>query len=165
MIDPRPGDSLLFLGADDLPIAGQCGAIAGLNGRTVIVDQDPGAASRVEAAGGKWGALLEYATATPPALPFDNDTFNVTVATDIAGWTAEVAAARVAEAFRVTRPAGRLVLIAKAPAGLLGTRSAKPALSLEIVLGILSGAGAVANRRIASVKGTDYYEGRKPRAS
>jgi hypothetical protein len=165
MIDPRPGDSLLFLGADDLAVAGQCGAIAGLNGRTVIVDSEAGAASRIEAAGGKWGALLEHATATSPALPFDTDTFHVTVAPDIARWPAEFAAARVKEALRVTRPAGRIVLIAKAPAGLLGSRSAKPALTLETVLAVLSGAGAVANRRIASVKGTDYYEGRKPRST
>ena len=162
MIDPRPGDSLLFLGGDDLPLAAQCGVIVGLNGRTAVADQDAGAAARIEAAGGKFGALLEHVSAPASSLPFDPDTFDVTTAPDISAWSADVCGARVAEALRVTRPAGRIVLISKAGAGLFGTKP-KPTLTQESILAILVAKGAVANRKIASVKGTDYYEARKPR--
>ena len=162
MIDPRPGDTLLFLGGDDLQLAAQCGAIVGLNGRTVVVDQNSGSAARIDAAGGKFGALLEHVSAAASSLPLDSDTFDVTTAPDISSWTADVCGARVAEALRVTRPAGRIVLISKAPAGLFGSKP-KSTLTQEEVLAVLVAKGAVANRKIASVKGTEYYEGRKPR--
>jgi hypothetical protein len=64
---------------------------------------------------------------------------------------------------RLTRPSGRIVLIAKKASGLFGARTATATLDQEAVLGILASAGAVANRRIASVKSADYYEARKPK--
>src|SRR6187549_281306 len=79
MIDPRPGDAILFVGADDPALAGECGAVAGLNGRAVVVDANASMASRVEAAAVSAGALVEFTAAAPPTLPFATGTFAVVV--------------------------------------------------------------------------------------
>ena len=161
MVGPRPGNALLFLGATDLDLAGRAGAVAGLNGRTAIVDQTTGLTARIEAVGGKHGALLEHVTAPFGQLPFDTDTFDVAIVPNLAAWPAEERLSRLGEALRVIRLAGRLILIV--PAGQSRLFGGAPAITDEEVMMLLTRLGTVANRKLARVDRAVYFEARKPR--
>ena len=166
MVGPRPGDALLFLGAlsaADLDLAGRAGAVAGLNGRTAIVDQGDGLSARIEAAGGKHGALLEHVNAPFGQLPFETDTFDVVIVPNLAAWPADQRLPRLGEALRVTRLAGRLILIVPAGKTILFSAGA-PQIKDEDVMMLLTRLGTVANRKLARVNRASYFEGRKPRA-
>ena len=162
MVGPRPGDALLFLGATDLDLAGRAGAVAGLNGRTAIVDQTQGLSARIDAAGGKHGALLEHVNAPFGQLPFETDTFDVAIVPNLAAWPADQRVPRLSEALRVTRLAGRLILIVPAGKSLLFGGGA-PEIKDEDVMMLLTRLGTVANRKLARVERGVYFEARKPR--
>ena len=165
MIDPRPGNNVLFLGADRPSLAGECGAVTGLNGRTVVVGQGAEAARRIEQAAGKAGALLEFLDAPLDALPIDADAFDLAVVPDLAAWPTWTSGARMAEALRVLRPAGRvIVLAAQKRGGIFGALPHQPpTVAVDTVLALLANIGAVAARRLAEVDGVAYYEARKRR--
>lgn len=163
MIDPRPGDAILFVGAADADLAGECGAVAGLNGRTVVTDANASAASRVEAAAGKAGALVEFTAAPPAKLPFETGTFAVVVVPDFSSWPADERQTRFMEAYRVAQPGARIVLLAAQKRGVLWSRAAPDPSAREQVLHLYTRAGAVAARELANTDGVAYYEGRKPR--
>jgi ubiquinone/menaquinone biosynthesis C-methylase UbiE len=168
MVGPRPGDALLFLcgpgglGAADLDLAGRVGAAAGLNGRTVIVDQTTGVSARIDAVGGKHGALLEHVSAPLGQLPFETDTFDVAIIPDLATWPADQRLSHLSETLRVTRQAGRLILIVRAAKSLLFGTGAPP-IKDEDVMMLLTRLGTVANRQLARVDRAAYFEARKPR--
>lgn len=162
MIDPRPGDDILFVGAGDPALAGECGAVAGLNGRTVVVDANASMASRVEAAAVNAGALVEFAEATPPTLPFATGTFAVVVVPDLASWAEEQRQPRFAEVFRVAQPGARIVMLVAHKRSFLWS-SASARMPRDQVLHLFTRAGAVAARELANTDGVAYYEGRKPR--
>lgn len=162
MVGPRPGDSLLFLGAADLDLAGRAGAAAGLNGRTVVVDDAEGVAVRVDAAAGKHGALLEHVAAPAGQLPFDAETFDVTIVPDLVAWPADSRLPRLIEALRVTRQAGRLILVVLSPKSLLGSA---PPIADDDVMMLFTRLGTVANRKLARVQRATYFEARRPRGS
>ena len=161
MLGPRPGDALLFLGAADLDLAARAGAVAGLNGRTVIVDEAASLAARVEAMGGRHGALLEHVNAPLDRLPFDTGAFDVTIVPNLAAWAADVRLQYLHEALRVTRLAGRLLLLVPAGKSLIGTSA--PPVNDEDVMMLFTRLGTVANRKLATVERTTYFEARKPR--
>jgi ubiquinone/menaquinone biosynthesis C-methylase UbiE len=163
MIDPRPGDAILFVGAGDPALAGECGAVAGLNGRTVVVDANASFSSRVEASAVNAGALVEFTAAPPPNLPFETGTFAVVVVPDLGSWPAEERQARFAEAFRVAQPGARIVMLVAQKRGLLWSSAAAGAPARDEVLHLFTRAGAVAGRELANTDGVAYYEGRKPR--
>ena len=163
MIGAKAGGSALVLGADDPPLAAEVALVTGLNGRTLVVDPDPEAEARVEAAGGRAGALVEFQRAPLAMLPFDADSFDVVVMPGLAARASGDRAAVVAEGFRVARPGGRVVIVAreKRP-GLFGVVSTGAlVLDAGIATSLLSEAGARAVRRLASQNGVAYYEGRK----
>lgn len=162
MVDPRPGDAILFAGADDPALAGECGAVAGLNGRTVVVDEQPSAAGRVETAAGKAGALVEFTPAPLSSLPFEAGTFALIVVPDLTKWPAEQRPIRLAEAFRVAQPGARIVMLVIQKRGLFSPSRAQT-LPRDQVLLLFTRLGAVAARELANVDGVAYYEGRKPR--
>ena len=161
MVGPRPGDALLFLGATDLDLAGRAGAVAGLNGRTAIVDQTTGLTARIDAMGGKHGALLEHVSAPFGQLPFETDTFDVAIVPNLAVWPADERLSRLGEALRVTRLAGRLILIV--PAGQSRLFGGAQPITDEEVMMLLTRLGTVANRKLARVERAVYFEARKPR--
>jgi ubiquinone/menaquinone biosynthesis C-methylase UbiE len=163
MIDPRPGDAILFVGAGDPALAGECGAVAGLNGRTVVVDANASMASRVEAAAVNAGALVEFTPATPPTLPFAPSTFAVVVVPDLASWPAEERQPRFAEIFRVAQPGARIVMLVMHKRGLMWSSASAQGPARDQVLHLYTRAGAVAARELANTDGVAYYEGRKPR--
>jgi len=163
MIDPRPGDAILFVGAGDPALAGECGAVAGLNGRAVVVDANASIASRVEAAAVNAGALVEFTAATPPTLPFATGTFAVVVVPDLASWPEEQRQARFTEAYRVAGPGARIVMLVTHKRGLLWSSASAQTPARDQVLHLFTRAGAVAARELANTDGVAYYEGRKPR--
>ena len=163
MIDPRPGDAILFVGGGDPPLAGECGAVAGLNGRTVVVDANASLAGRVEAAAVNAGALVEFTAAPPPTLPFATGTFSVVVVPDLADWPEEERQTRFTEVFRVAQPGARIVMLVTHKRGLPWSCASAQAPARDQVLHLFTRAGAVAARELANTDGVAYYEGRKPR--
>jgi ubiquinone/menaquinone biosynthesis C-methylase UbiE len=165
MVDPRPGDDVLFVGATHPALAGETGAITGLNGRTVVVDAAPEAGTRIDEAARKAGALVEFSQASFARLPFDPVTFKVIVIPALETWPGEAWAPALAEAMRVARPGARIILLAGRRQGRLARalRPARPALAPDSVLTALTRAGAIAGRRLAESDGVQYFEARKPR--
>ncbi len=167
MIGPRPKDEVLFLGARDPSFAAETGAVTRLNGRTVVVGEDAAAAATTERAAGLAGALLEFVPAPFDRLPFDSASFDLVVAPELADWPAERRGPRLAEAVRVLRPGGRMVLmVGEARRGFLGrvlARRRRPVPASERVVELLTWSGVLAARRLAEENGVTYYEGRKAR--
>ncbi len=161
MVDPRPGNVLLVVGASNARLAAACAAVTGLNGRTVVVGRTGDDEKRTEAAAADTGALVEFLAAPSAMLPLDDELFDVIVIPDVGAATAEV----VAEAMRVAKPAGRIVgMSGQRRAGIFGALQ-KPAQApvADAMLALLRAAGGVAVRKLASVDGVSYFEARKPR--
>ena len=165
MVDPRAGNSLLVIGTAHPRLAAACAAVTGLNGRTVIVGRGAIEQKLVEDAAAAAGALVEFVDAPAAMLPLDADTFDVAVIAQRPDVTLANDTAVLAEAFRVARPAGRIIIVTgERRAGILGAlQSAGPAPNPETVIAALKAAGGVAVRRLAGVEGIGYFEARKPR--
>jgi ubiquinone/menaquinone biosynthesis C-methylase UbiE len=160
MIGARAGDRVVVLGANDAGLAAEVALVTGLNGTTTVCGEDA-ARARVEDAAGDAGALVEFEAAPLSALPFENGSRDVAVlASGVAAQPPDERDAAVAEAMRVLRPGGRVVLIDRAKAGGL-FRSAAPRRPAADAIAILRRAGAGATRQLADVDGIAYYEGRK----
>ncbi len=167
MIGARPGDTVLFCGASRPELAGGVGAISGLNGQTTVVDRRAGAGARVAAAAAAAGALVDFEDAPLTLLPFDTGHWDAAVIVDglraLEGQTAQV----LAEAVRVVRPGGRIILLDRVNRpGLFGLFrnadvSAEPA---EQVVAMLGAAGLRAARLLAEVEGARYFEAVKSRS-
>ena len=153
MVGAKSSDEVLVLGARDLSLAADIGAVTRLNGRTVIVGEAAGDEARVNDAANRAGALLEFVKAPLTPIPFAAGTFHILVVPDFDGWPPETRGPRLNDAIRVLRPGGRVILLIK--------QTKQPA-SKEI-LDSLSVAGFSAARRLAEAEGTEYYEARKSR--
>ena len=164
MVDPRPGDALLVVGASAPRLAALCAAVTGLNGRAVVVGRRATDKSEIDTAAGKAGALIEFIAAPPAKLPLDPNIFDVIVIPKLDD-KVESTAAMLAEAVRVAKPAGRIIAITgEKRRRLLGVFSPPTEGSAaEANIGLLKNAGTVAARRLAEVDGVGYYEARKPR--
>ena len=165
MVDPRPGNNVLLLGAGDAHLAALCGAATGLNGRTVVAGRTPDDEQRVANAARAEGALVEFIAAPPAMLPFDSDAFDVVVIPALTIGSDGSSASVIAEAVRVVRPAGRVIIMTgQKRAGVFGAlQTATPTVASDTVLDLLKAAGTIAARRLASVDGVSYFEARKPR--
>jgi SAM-dependent methyltransferase len=162
MIGAKAGSVVLIVGASDLELAGEVAAVTGLNGRTLVVDPDPAVAARAEEAGGKAGGLIEFQRAPLAMLPLDADTFDVAVLPGLAASTPGGRPPVVAEAYRVTRPGGRIVIVAREKrAGVFGAFGSAPTIDPADAAALLTTAGARAVRHLGSQNGIGYYEGRK----
>ena len=148
MIGAKAGSTVLIVGASNLELAGEVAAVTGLNGRTLVVDPDPGMAARAEQAGGRAGGLIEFLRAPLAMLPLDADTFDVAVLPGLAASTSGDRPPLIAEAFRVTRAGGRIVIVVqeKRP-GLFALWSAgPPTLETRDVMALLSSMHALRHR-------------------
>ena len=165
MVDPRAGNALLVIGTSHLRLAAACAAVTGLNGRTVIVGRGTSEQKLAEDAAAAAGALVEFVDAPAAMLPLDTDTFDVVVLAQRSDVTHANDAAIAAEAFRVAKPAGRVLIVTgEKRAGIFGAlQGATPAPKPEAVIATLKAAGGVAVRRLAGVEGISYFEARKPR--
>ncbi len=162
MIGAKAGSSVLVIGASDLDLTAEVAAVTGLNGRTLVVDPDPGVAAKAEAAGGRAGGLIEFQRAPLAMLPIDADTFDVVVLPGLAAAAAGDRPSVIAEAFRVVRPGGRLVIVAREKrAGVFGAIGSSPTIQPDEATALLTNAGARAVRHLGSQNGVGYCEGRK----
>jgi SAM-dependent methyltransferase len=147
MIGAKAGSSVLVIGASDLDLTGEVAVVTGLNGRTLVVDPDPGVAAKAEEAGGKAGGLIEFQRAPLALLPIDPDTFDVVVLPGLAAQPPADRAPVVAEAFRVARPGGRVVIVAREKrAGVFGAFGSTPTLEAAGATARLNNVGARAGR-------------------
>jgi ubiquinone/menaquinone biosynthesis C-methylase UbiE len=165
MVGARPGDAVLVLGSRDAGLAAAVALVTGLNGRTLVVDRDPTARARIEIAARNAGALVDFEDAPVTALPVESGAFDVAVVdVGLAAMSDTDRRTTIAEAFRVLRPAGRVIVIQRAPrTGLFGAaRDKTPALAAEVVQDLLREAGGRAVRQLADVDGAAYFETRRP---
>jgi len=166
MVGARPGDRVLMIGADDADLAAHVALVTGLSGDVRLADHTPGAAARVEAAVRRVGALVEFAEGSPAKLPFDAGTFDAVVFNRRLSTIPEAErTAAAAEALRVARPGGRIVVIEAGPAeGFLARfKHARAVLPAAEIQTILSAAGCKATRLLADAGGAVYVEGLAPR--
>ena len=152
MVDPRPADSVLFTSAAAPALAGACGAVTRLNGRTLVVVRSKSEEAAVEKAAEKAGALIEtvdHQAADPLTMA---DAFQILVVPDLATWPADQWPSQFNYVARLLAPGGRL--IAMAPAGRVDAAR---------IVNALTVAGFVAARRLAEADRVEYFEARKPR--
>jgi ubiquinone/menaquinone biosynthesis C-methylase UbiE len=101
-------------------------------------------------------------------LPVDPEAFDIAVLhTELGALSPGDARLAVAEARRVLRPGGRIIVIEKAPRpGLFGLipqvgAVREPPLKPEVAIDILKAEGFLAVRLLAESEGASYVEGRK----
>lgn len=165
MVDPRPGNALVVIGASNPRLAAACAVVTGLNGRTVIVGRGDADKKNAESAAAAAGALIEFVDAPLAMLPLDADVFDVVVIPRLTDAASAADTGVIGEAFRVARPAGRvIVLTGQKRAGVFGALQApQTAPTADAVIALLKSAGGVAVRKLASHDGVSYFEARKPR--
>jgi len=110
-LDLQPGEDVLDIGAGPGFLACEMAAVVGEGGSVQGIDPSPSmlaiAAERERAAG---SAPVEFREGDALALPFDDDAFDAAVSTQVYEYVADMPAA-LAEARRVLRPGGRLLVL------------------------------------------------------
>ena len=163
MIGAKAGGRVLVIGAANAALVAELALVTGLNGRTLVVDRSTQLREQVKAAAARAGALVDDEDAPPTMLPLDADTFDVVVIQQ----TLAAAPDRtpiVAEAARVLRVGGRVIVIEGAPrAGVFGAiaRSAAPKADSKTLLATMTAAGLKAVRVLSESEGVMYLEGTK----
>jgi ubiquinone/menaquinone biosynthesis C-methylase UbiE len=166
MVGARAGDTVVVLGASDAGLAGALARVTGADGQLVVVDDVPDADARLEAAAGLAAALVQYKRAPLTAVPVDADSANVAVLVRALGPLQDADRVQAAaEALRMIRPGGRLIVIEAEPhAGPLGMlRRGRATLRRDAVMAILASAGWKTTREIGDVDGVVYIEATKSR--
>jgi ubiquinone/menaquinone biosynthesis C-methylase UbiE len=171
-IDPLPvtmtgvrlGDRLLVAGAADPQLVALLARKTGLTGRVVVVVSDDARAARAATEIERAGALVEMVHAPWSELPLDNASFDIAVAPD-ALWSMaqQVPSQFLADARRLLRPGGRIVVIEPVPrrglSSLLSRQSADPSYSERGgAVAALTAAGFTAARTLATRGGVVYIE-------
>jgi SAM-dependent methyltransferase len=160
MIGAKGGDQVLFVGRDHSALAAEVALVTGLNGRTLAL-APVALQPQFEAAAAEAGSLIELATHESGPVPVEGMLFDVVV------WAAELAVlsetertSRLRELMMLLRPGGRAVILdgASAPRRFRGPRPLL--LPAEAVIGLLTTAGGLAARALASADGLNYYEAR-----
>ena len=115
MAGVKLGDRVLVVGCGDPRLIAALAAKAGLSGRTCAVDESPDLATEAGRVALKEGALIETSVATPHALGFDRESFDLVVLRDVrharsrvarAGRAGSIAAAASGRALHGDRHAG-----------------------------------------------------------
>ena len=148
---------------------GRLAAVAkrvGLSGRAVAFVPDEASAARARRGAADAGVLLEVEPAGPTHLPADSAAFDLVIVDDTGGFVTSMSdsdrSSTLREAWRVLRPAGRLIVIGAAGVTGLsrlwkrGGASTDPASTLDAQ-------GFKSIRRLAERDGLFFVEGIKPR--
>src|SRR5436309_6114365 len=126
MAGVKLGDRVIAFGTRDTAFIAALAAKAGLTGRAAVVEEDQTRATEAAAGIEREGALAEMTRAPWGMLPFDDASFDVAVMKDLLMTLPRDARANaVAEAHRVLRPGGRLLVIEPAPRGGFGAVSGR----------------------------------------
>jgi ubiquinone/menaquinone biosynthesis C-methylase UbiE len=163
MIGAKPGDRIVVIGATAPDLAAEIALVTGLNGSTIVLDENDERAI-VDAAARKAGALVDFQQASSTTLPFETGSIDVVVlGVNLGTKDAGQRTAAVDEAMRVLRPGGRIIVIEGArSAGMLSSLREKPRrLGADEALELLDRAGYRARRQLADVEGVAFYEARK----
>lgn len=163
MVGARPGDKVLFCGASRPDLAGEVGAITGLNGQTAVAGQAADA-DRIAGAAAAAGALVDFVDAPLTALPFEDDVWDAAVLVDGVATGSGQPDPVLGEAVRVLRPGGRVIVIdGIARAGFFPKRRRPDAnVPADAFLTALGAAGLRAARLLADVDDVRYFEAVKP---
>jgi arsenite methyltransferase len=102
----RPGERVLDIGSGPGFLAAEMAEEVGADGRVAGVDPS----ESMLAVARRRGSPVEYAAGDAAALPFADETFDAAVATQVYEYVADMPAA-LAEARRVLRPGGRLLIL------------------------------------------------------
>jgi ubiquinone/menaquinone biosynthesis C-methylase UbiE len=164
MLGIKGGDSVLFLGSGRPDLAAASGVVTGLNGQTTVVDRAEGAEDRVARAAASAGALVDFADAPTTMLPMDGQTFDVAILPIGLAALGPAAPSVLAEAIRVVRPGGRVLLCEPLPRqGLFKLAQRSPAVDPQAVISRLTSAGLRAARPLGSLDGVAYFEAARAR--
>ena len=154
MVGLKLGSSVLQLGGRDGQLIAALAKAVGISGEACAVVQTAEEADGVQRAAGKAGVLVDVKKASPGALPFDADSFDV---------------ARVLwlqDALRVLKPNGRVVIIEAAQRGGLGSWFSQRSLDRTYLAnggarGALEAEGFRVVRLLAERDGRSFIEGTK----
>jgi ubiquinone/menaquinone biosynthesis C-methylase UbiE len=163
------GDQFVQIGCAHGGRLGALAAKTGLSGRAAVVAPDDAAAERARKGASDAGVFVEIEMAPLTQLPFDADAFVLAVVDDTDGLLGAMAPDRrgsvLAEALRVLKPGGRLLVVGALPAtglsALLGRGSKMPPLDAEP---LLRSAGFVLTRVLGEREGLRFTEGSKKRS-
>lgn len=164
MVGAKAGDQVTIVGADDTALAAEIARVTALTGQTVVCADAAGADAQVNRAAADAGVLVEFIAAPPTALPFDAGSRDIAVIMiALASLEAPTQDAVLADAMRILRPGGRLVVLdGTRTTSVLGRlRTARRRLAAEDALRLLERAGGKARRQLADVDGVAYYEARR----
>ncbi len=110
-VAPRPGERVLDIGSGPGLLAAELAAAVGPEGAVEGVDvSDSMLAIAREQPRGPASAPMRFSAADALSLPFAADSFDAAVCTQVYEYVVDIAAA-LAEARRVLRPAGRIVIL------------------------------------------------------
>jgi arsenite methyltransferase len=111
LLAPAAGERVLDIGSGPGLLAGELAAAVGPTGRVCGIDVSADMLARAQARDLPAGcAPVDYLTAGAQRLPYPDDTFDLAVSTQVMEYVPDVAAA-LAEAYRVLRPGGRLLVL------------------------------------------------------
>jgi arsenite methyltransferase len=111
LLAPAAGERVLDIGSGPGLLAAELAAAVGPTGRVCGVDLSEDMLALARARDLPAGsAPVEYLTAGAQQLPYPEDTFDLAVSTQVLEYVPDVAAA-LAEAHRVLRPGGRLLVL------------------------------------------------------
>lgn len=168
MVGARGGDRVLVVGTGDAAFATELAQVTGLTGEVRVADDAPDAAVKIEAAVRKSGSLVELDAAPAIALPFDPAAFDVVVINRKLADAPDPERVRIAaEAVRIAKPGGRIVVVEAGPATGLLARFSKPreVLAPGVIQRVLTDAGCRATRVLAEAGGAVYVEALTARSS
>ena len=169
MVGVKLGDRLLQIGCGDGVLLAALALKVGLTGQACAADATPEGAARGEAGAARGGALVDIAVAPYHALPHPAAAFDIVVLHDVLAAARESdRRASMAEAVRVVRPGGRILIVDRTArtglAAMLGQPAADPSYAASGgAQGALTSAGCIAVRTLSERAGFRFSEGVKPR--
>jgi ubiquinone/menaquinone biosynthesis C-methylase UbiE len=153
MAGVKLGDRFLSIGLRDPALIAALAVKSGLTGHACAVDADAACVSSGAADIEREGGLAEVSQAPWSALPFENGSFDIVVVRDVfSTLTSDDRRASAAEALRVLRGGGRVVVVESTK------RARVDAASLTAAL---TAAGFAAVRVLAEAEHTIFVEGIK----
>lgn len=154
MAGAKLGDRVLVLGCSDPHLIAALAAKTGLTGRACAVDESPELATEAGRIALREGALVETSSATPSALAFEGDSFDLVILRDVLGTRDRESLEKVVwETRRVLRPGGRCMVIdslgRSGMAAVLGGKAAPATNDASELIEIFKNQGFVAVRTLA----------------